>query len=574
MENAVSTSEITMISLANLKPSKFNPRKYFDEKAVSELAESICRQGVLQPIGVRSSDESGIYEIIYGERRFRASSKAGLTEIPAIVLQVSDEAAQELAVTENLQRKDVSPMEEASAYQNLIQTGRYDVKALSERFGKSENYIRARLSFSSLIPEIAELLDADEITISLANEICHYSEDIQKDVYEKHLKDSRGYCSWRGVKAQEIRSYLQNSYTADLKNYLFDKSACFSCQDNTNNLVLFCDGGCGKCANMDCLEEKNVSFIVEKALDIMNQYPAVVLCHYEYNYNLAAVERLLSMGYELETVAYGLMSFPGKPGMPEKADFDMEADYENAYERFEQELSEYSRTTEEIKRRILAGELMRYARIGLYDVSLCYVEIAGGNDIKAKEQLTPLAKLEQRDRRNKEIADEKTIEDVRKQIRDVDMAESKFGADEDKMVYFFLMSSLRHEHFKMVGLDESHSAYISDEEKLNVVSNLSAKAKAVIRRDFLISKFQERYISETAKSLLLDFAQKHMPEELANIKKTHYDVYKKRHKRIEERKAALKPAEITEQTHNPETSASDTSNTHLAVNPHSNESAA
>ncbi len=563
-----------MISLANLKPSKFNPRKYFDEKAVSELAESICRQGVLQPIGVRSSDESGIYEIIYGERRFRASSKAGLTEIPAIVLQVSDEAAQELAVTENLQRKDVSPMEEASAYQNLIQTGRYDVKALSERFGKSENYIRARLSFSSLIPEIAELLDADEITISLANEICHYSEDIQKDVYEKHLKDSRGYCSWRGVKAQEIRSYLQNSYTADLKNYLFDKSACFSCQDNTNNLVLFCDGGCGKCANMDCLEEKNVSFIVEKALDIMNQYPAVVLCHYEYNYNLAAVERLLSMGYELETVAYGLMSFPGKPGMPEKADFDMEADYENAYERFEQELSEYSRTTEEIKRRILAGELMRYARIGLYDVSLCYVEIAGGNDIKAKEQLTPLAKLEQRDRRNKEIADEKTIEDVRKQIRDVDMAESKFGADEDKMVYFFLMSSLRHEHFKMVGLDESHSAYISDEEKLNVVSNLSAKAKAVIRRDFLISKFQERYISETAKSLLLDFAQKHMPEELANIKKTHYDVYKKRHKRIEERKAALKPAEITEQTHNPETSASDTSNTHLAVNPHSNESAA
>lgn len=542
MENAVSTSEITMISLANLKPGRFNPRKYFDEKAVSELAESICRQGVLQPIGVRSSDDSGIYEIIYGERRFKASLKAGLTEIPAIVHHVSDEAAQELAVTENLQRKDVSPMEEARAYQNLIQTGRYDVKALSERFGKSENYIRARLSFSSLIPEIAELLDADEITISLANEICHYSEDIQKDVYEKHLKDSRGYCSWRGVKAQEIRSYLQNSYTADLKNYLFDKSACFSCQDNTNNLVLFCDGGCGKCANMDCLEEKNVSFIVEKALDIMSQYPAVVLCHYEYNYNLAAVERLSSMGHELETVAYGLISFPGKPDMPEKADFDTEADYENAYEGFEQELSEYSRTIEEIERRILAGELMRYARIGLYDVSLCYVEIAGENDIKAKEQLTPLAKLEKRDRRNKEIADEKTIEDVRKQIRDVDMVESKFGADEDKMVYFFLMSSLRHEHFKVVGLDESHSAYISDEEKLNVVSNLSTKAKVVIRRDFLVSRFQDRYISDTAKSLLLDFAQKHMPDELANIKKTYYDVYEKRHKRIEERKTALMAA--------------------------------
>ena len=83
---------------------------------------------------------------------------------------------------------------------------------------------------------------------------------------------------------------------------------------------------------------------------------------------------------------------------------------------------------------------------------------------------------------------------------------------------------------------------ISDEEKLNVVSNLSTKAKAVIRRDFLVSRFQDRYISDTAKSLLLDFAQKHMPDELANIKKTYYDVYEKRHKRIEERKTALMAA--------------------------------
>ena len=123
-----SSSTVVMVALANLQPGKFNPRKHFDEKTISELAASISRQGILQPIGIRKVDDTDNYEIIYGERRFKASLEAGLKEIPAIVFQVPDETAQELAVTENLQRKDVSPMEEAFAYRNLMQTGRYDVK--------------------------------------------------------------------------------------------------------------------------------------------------------------------------------------------------------------------------------------------------------------------------------------------------------------------------------------------------------------------------------------------------------------------------------------------------------------
>ena len=90
---------------------------------------------------------------------------AELTEIPAVILHVSDETAAEMAVTENLQRKDVTPIEEANAYQKLMESGRYDVQSLAVQFGKNENYIRTRLKFVSLIPEIAELLEKDEITI-------------------------------------------------------------------------------------------------------------------------------------------------------------------------------------------------------------------------------------------------------------------------------------------------------------------------------------------------------------------------------------------------------------------------
>lgn len=126
------------------------------------------------------------------------------------------------------------------------------------------------------------------------------------------------------------------------------------------------------------------------------------------------------------------------------------------------------------------------------------------------------------------------------------MTETKFSAEEEKMLYFFLASSLRTESFPIAGLDADHSPYLTDKEKLDIVSNLSAKAKAAIRRDFLLSKFRESYISDTVKSLLLDFARKHMPEELANIQQTHNEVYEKRHKRIEERKAALKPTDSQE----------------------------
>lgn len=163
---SVAEKNIVSVALANIQPSSYNPRKYFDEVSLAELAESIRQQGVLQPIGVRPIDESGKFEIVFGERRYRASLLAGLEEISAILLNVSDETAAEMAVTENLQRKDVTPIEEANAYQKLIESGRYDVQSLAVQFGKNENYIRTRLKFVSLIPEIAELLEKDEITIS------------------------------------------------------------------------------------------------------------------------------------------------------------------------------------------------------------------------------------------------------------------------------------------------------------------------------------------------------------------------------------------------------------------------
>lgn len=531
---------IVSVALANVQPSDYNPRKYFDETSLAELAESIRQQGVLQPIGVRSLADTDRFEIVFGERRYRASLMAGLEEIPAIILNVSDETAEEMAVTENLQRKDVTPIEEANAYQKLIESGRHDVQSLAVQFGKNENYIRTRLKFISLIPEIALLLEQEELTISVASEICRYGEDIQREVYDKHLtEDATSYNSWRGLKASDVAKKIEQQYTTDLSRYSFDKTLCQSCPHNTNNMMLFCEGGCGNCANRSCLAEMNTSYLAEKAVQLMEQYPAVSLCHQEYNYNEAVIERLTAMGYEVERLKAYATAYPEQPEAPEVEDYDTTEEYEEATKEYEQDLNDYKAECEEIDSQIEAGESSLYIRIERNDIVLCYMRnVASANGTEQK-QLSPVEKLEKQDKRNKEIALEKTIEDTKKQILEVDVTEAKFGADEDKMIYFFLLSSLRKEHFTAIGIEEEHSCYLSDEEKMNIINNLTAKEKALIRRDFLIANFKGAYGSNAIASLLLDFAKKHMPDELADTMNRHNEVYEKRHRRIEEKKAVL-----------------------------------
>lgn len=544
---------ITLVAVANIQPSNYNPRKRFDETGLDELAESIKQQGVLQPITVRPIANTGRYEIVFGERRYRATVIAGSEEIPAIISELSDEEAQEMAVTENLQRKDVTPTEEANAYKQLIDSGRHTVETLSVLFGKSENYIRTRLNFSTLIPELAELLDADIITISVASEICRYGEDVQREVYENHLKEGiLHHSSWRGRKAKEIAELIEQKFTIDLERYAFDKTECASCRHNTNNLLLFNDGGCGQCANRACLSEMNAAFLKEKAMQIVQQQPDITLCRDPYFTNETTVERLIASGYDVETIN-NCITFPKSPIVPLIEDYDNSEDYEEALKDYEEEQADYIEICNEISMRNEAGEITLYAKIGERDITLCYVEKTAAqiaeSDKAAQTIAAQIAELEQKDKRNKEIAAENIVDDVKKVIREIDTTETKFGADEDRMMYFFLLSSLRKENYAAVGIDKECD-YLKDEEKMDVIANLTAKTKAIIRRDFLIANFKDAFRNNGSAALLLDFAKKHMPEELADITNKYNEVYEKRHIRLEEKKAAL--LEQTEETEQPQ----------------------
>ncbi len=525
---------IVSVPLADIQPSAYNPRKNFDQSGLEELAESIRHQGVLQPIGVRPLAESGKYEIIFGERRYRASLIAGLESVPSVIFDVSEAEAEDMAVTENLQRKDVTPMEEADAYRRLIDTGRHDVQSLAVHFGKSENYIRTRLKFSALIPEIAELLDNDDLTISAASEICRYGEEVQKDLYENHLKESR-YNNWRGLKASDLAANIERCYTSDLSRYEFDKAACLACPHNTLNMDLFCGDGCGNCTNRTCLESKKTAHLAGNTLALLGKYPESILCHQEYNYNKSLVEHLKSMGYDVMCMRDYPTACPEMPEAPEEEEYDSAEEYEEALEEYREDMIDYEDKCDQLRELIEAGGVTLYVRIGYDKASLCYMKNApsvGEDDL--------LGKLERQDVRNREIADEKTLEAVKKQIVNIEMPDTELDEDEEKMVYYFLLPALRKEHFKDVGLDKKAGCgYLSSEDKMTVVANLTSEVKAIILRDFLLSKFADAYARDVTAVLLLEFAQKHMASDLAEIRQKHDEVYMKRHMSIEKRKAAL-----------------------------------
>lgn len=156
-------SGLTMLRLADIEPRKGQPRKVFDPEALSQLADSIAANGVIQPIVVRRS-AGGFYEIIAGERRWRASKMAGLTEVPVVVMDIDDQKTAELSLIENIQREDLNPVEEASAYKILMETFKLTQEQLAQRVGKSRSAITNSLRLLDLPAEVLKLLSDGDIS--------------------------------------------------------------------------------------------------------------------------------------------------------------------------------------------------------------------------------------------------------------------------------------------------------------------------------------------------------------------------------------------------------------------------
>ena len=165
-----SAQAVTSLPLQKVEPNPNQPRKYFDEEELQALADSISEHGILQPLAVRKMD-GGFYQIIAGERRWRAARLAGLQEVPVVVVEADDKTVMELALIENLQRQDLNPMEEAEGYRVLTEEYGLTQEEAAARVGKSRPAVANALRLLALPDEVRELVEKGELSAGHARAI-------------------------------------------------------------------------------------------------------------------------------------------------------------------------------------------------------------------------------------------------------------------------------------------------------------------------------------------------------------------------------------------------------------------
>ena len=268
MSTTATSPKMTSLPLSVIRVSPHNPRKRFDEAKLKELADSIRADGVLEPILVRPvkvNPDGHCYELVAGERRWRASGLAGLKEIPAIVREIDAAKALELAVIENLQRENLNPIEEAEGYQRLIKEHRYSAEDLAARVGKSKGYIYTRLKLTVLPQAAKEALWEERINASVALLIARIPDPKVQARATAVILGGEG----RGepMNYREAARYVQEECMLSLAeapfptkdpNLVPEAGACAACPKRTgNNPDLFGDVKRGDlCTDLACFNAK------------------------------------------------------------------------------------------------------------------------------------------------------------------------------------------------------------------------------------------------------------------------------------------------------------------------------
>ena len=218
---------VNKLLLSEIVPNKYQPRKNFDEDNLNDLTNSIRERGVIQPIIVRkSSDDKSKYEIIAGERRWLAASRAGLHEIPVVLTEVDDLKSLEFAIVENVQRNDLNPLEEAQGYKRLIDEFSYDQDKVSKFIGKSRSYITNSLRLLNLPLEVLELVEKKKISAGHAKILVGLDNAafIANKVVEKKLsvRQTENFVKlFKGNK--KIRTVSQDANITDLEKSIETK---------------------------------------------------------------------------------------------------------------------------------------------------------------------------------------------------------------------------------------------------------------------------------------------------------------------------------------------------------------
>lgn len=551
--------QINEIKLSEIAPSALNPRKTFDEEELKELAQSIDANGLIQPVTLRkfNGEDGKKYEIVCGERRFRAVSLLGKETIQAVVKELDDKQAFACMVIENLQRKDIDPMEEAQALKNLYNKGAVSVKEIAKMLGKSQSFVINRIQLNNIIPEFIALFRDGLLNLVHLQVISNLRKDQQKLLLELRFQPSH-IERWEGKnpKVDTLKAWIDESVMGLLSSahFKYDDETYTSCKEKSGSVSCkgckFCtatfptrfkETDNPRCMNIELYRLKNQEAILREAKE--SGLPLVYAGSKEDNATIiSAANDMLLYPQPL-----GSREYLVEPEPPVRENFSDEEKYKIRYQSYERVRGVFDDN-------IKAGMIVKVFEVS-YDGNLSgemkYLynvqtnENGDANRIQ-EAQVTRLTEVRTQLRTIEEKKQEDRVERQRAFMQDTTSYIEKPGAidDVEEKVFFALLASRLSAPFrKTIGLD------LESSKDVNVSLDNLNSSKSVIMREFIRTMLSDKQVCYSQGfANLLDLTMNHSYS--ANVAEIDGDLAKEYEKKcasyqetIAELENALKEAQ-------------------------------
>lgn len=525
----IKKNQLETIQISKIEVGKTNPRKRFDEQELQELSESVRQYGVLQPILVRPKTKTK-FELVCGERRYRASKIAGLESIPCNIRELTDDEAFELQIIENLERKDVHPLDEADAFKKMLDSGRYTIEDVAARLAKTETFVVQRLKLVDLIDDIRADFFSGSLGIGHAVLISRLSPEDQVHIYENSQ-------NWNGGSdygtIQELKDEIEGS-SRNLAEAAFDIEkadlipgcvACTLCpKSSAANPALFPEFDKNTCFDKSCYEAKEKAHIEIEVNRILTQGEDIVLCA-GYNKPSDSVLKLAE-NYKVEFLKRydDFKTDSSSPGTTLKEGFFVSGQGAGKY----QEIYVYDKVLSKI------------------NPVLNVTTTTDGTSVENTEIEAEILRIKIRAKRSLELDKEK----IWLKVQDLDFSDKvsnlPLSPEETKASFAAIYGSLPWDMKdlllkKCLGVDEDYNTANVDE--LFSKTLITAKMIDTALRILIISVLPQRFGVEDRgiKNIgYFTFANYHRPEEITQIKAAQQEESDKRIFRTNARLEALK----------------------------------
>lgn len=549
---------VRRIPLKDIVPSTNNPRKTFNAEELNELAESIKENGLLQPITVRpvksenEETEFAKYEIVCGERRYRATQLTGSEEIDCIVKELDDKQALTAMIFENMQRKDVDPMEEANAIDRLVNEFGTEVIQVAKMLGKSETFVRSRLRLNGTIQEFVDLMQNGPLVLTHLLEISKLPPEQQKVLYETcFTPECIARWKYKFPNIPELKEMIDSNVMMKLETAKFplnDESfhgfadgemlpACAKCPLNTaNDPSGTGDVASPRCMKRDCFMLKTVQHILREAKHQPAGTEVVYTGTEEEN------EKILSFAraHEVEVSPIGIRKTVVNPVEPKREDFTEEEFYLKRHQTWAHQKAIFDigvkdgnivPVYEVCFNGHLSGEQkyvynIKDESMGLNNESR---QMRQEQTMKYKAQLTELT-----DKRH----DEK-IERYRKAVEEGDYGKlnTAMGATENDVLIALMLMHLSYEFKQSLGLE-----WTTDKDFLKNYKEVLQKNRNAIKREFIRQCLAEKSVNfaKGLQGILEIFVSDQFPQVKETITKELDDKYAKQRDNLKKKIEDLK----------------------------------